>query len=67
MKKPRLVGKKVRCWKCSSFKSESNVGFCKKFGWLIDSKLARHHASAQQKRDCHKQKLLGLQPNRLRH
>jgi len=42
MKKPRLARKKVRCYKCRDFKSESNQGLCKKFGWLIDSELARH-------------------------
>ena len=42
MKKPRLTGAKVRCYKCDDFKSEGNQGLCAKFGWLIDSELAKH-------------------------
>ncbi len=41
-RKARAVGKKVRCWKCGDFKPEGNQGLCGKFGWLIDSELAKH-------------------------
>lgn len=37
-----ISGKKVRCYKCREFKSESVNGVCRKFGWLIDLSLARH-------------------------